>query len=473
MANPANVRLALLSAYSIGLIAVGLWIGRRVRTSSDFFVAGRRLSPVLLFASVLSANIGAGTTVGAAGLAYRDGISGWWWNGSAAMGTMVLGIWIGPRLWHLAAKHELYTLGDFLELRYGSSVRAVIAALIGLGSLSILAAQLQAGAAVLRVAANVPDGWGVLIGGLLMTLYFVAGGLLSSAWVNAVQLLVILLSFAIAVPLVLANIGGLAALAGSAHPGSYSDIFFSSGRSSGWTLLALLGPAFVVSPGLIQKSYGASTPRTVRVGLVAAALAQAVFGLAPALLGMAARTVQTHDFSNLNRVLPAVLMEQLPSPIGALGLAAIFTAEVSTCDAILFMLSTSLSKDLYKRFFAPQASDTQLLRVARVTAIAGGAGSIFVACQLQSIIQALGIFYSLLGVSLFVPVVGGLFIARADTRHAHCAIFVGMLTLVATYALPSKPVVVWGDPALFGMAASTIAFVASLVLLPASRRASL
>ena len=55
---------------------------------------------------------------------------------------------------------------------------------------------------------------------------------------------------------------------------------------------------------------------------------------------------------------------------GALALSAVFSTEVDTCDAVLFMLSTTLSQDLYKRHLNPRASDRQLLRVARAAAVA-------------------------------------------------------------------------------------------------------
>ena len=164
-----NIHLTLLLIYSIGLIAFGLWIARLVRTSGDFFVAGRRLSAPLLFSTVLAANIGAGTTIGAAGLAYQDGISAWWWNGSAAIGSFVLAFWVGPKIWKIAAEHNLYTAGDYLELRYGRAVRGVIASLVWLGTLSILAGQLIAGAAVLSVVADVPRWVGTVASALVMT----------------------------------------------------------------------------------------------------------------------------------------------------------------------------------------------------------------------------------------------------------------------------------------------------------------
>ena len=84
-----NVHLALLIVYSVGIVAFGLWTARFVRHSADFFVAGRSLGPGLILSSMLAANIGAGSTVGVAGLAYRDGISAWWWVGAAGLASLV------------------------------------------------------------------------------------------------------------------------------------------------------------------------------------------------------------------------------------------------------------------------------------------------------------------------------------------------------------------------------------------------
>src|SRR5919109_1086385 len=94
---------------------------------------------VLLLATVLAANIGAGSTVGAAALGYQDGLSAWWWNGSAGIGSLVLATWIGPRLWRAAADHNYLTLGDFIEARYGGAVRAVTSSLLWVASPFILA----------------------------------------------------------------------------------------------------------------------------------------------------------------------------------------------------------------------------------------------------------------------------------------------------------------------------------------------
>ncbi|MGE3190653.1 MAG: sodium:solute symporter family protein, partial [Vicinamibacterales bacterium] len=408
-----------------------------------------------LGATVLAATLGAGSPVGAAGLAYGLGLSAWWWNGSAAFGSLALAFIVGPRIWREASRHGFYTAGDYLEFRYGGLVRGITSSLIWVGTIAILAGQLLAGAAVLHVVAGLPTWAGALAGGVVMTVYFTAGGLLSSAWVNAVQLVVLLAGMAIAVPLVVSHVGGFAALtAVPPLPAGFGDVAYSSGPGSGWTLLFLLGPAFIVSPGLIQKAYGARDASTVRLGIGVSAIALMLFAFIPVLLGMAARAAHP-EITSPDLVLPTVLTAELPVWLGALALAAVFSAEVSSCDAILFMLATSLSKDLYKRFVAPEADDRQVLFAARVAAVTGGTLGVLAALVLPNVLSALTIFYSLLGVSLFVPVVGGLFVRRAGRPEALAAIAAGTLTLLALrFAGPGG----WMDPGLLGLVASATAF---------------
>jgi SSS family solute:Na+ symporter len=415
---------------------------------------------------VLASNIGAGATVGAAGLGYRDGLSAWWWNGSAAIGSVFLAFLIGPRIWRIARDHNLFTTGDYLELRYDASVRAVVTSLIWLGTLSILAGQLIAGAAVLTVVADVPRTTGILLSAAVMTVYFVAGGLLSSAWINAVQLLVLIIGFAIALPMVIASAGGMAqVLAPAGAPEGFASLAHSTGPGSGWMLMFALVPAFVISPGLIQKAYGASNERAVRAGIGWQALALGLFAFIPALFGMAAR-VTNPEITDPNLVLPTVLADQLPVMLGALGLAAVFSAEVSTCDALLFMLATSLSQDMYKRFLRPEASDKQLLLVARIASVAGAVGGVLFALWLPTVTDALRIFYSLLGVSVLVPVVGGLY-TRAGRAAALSSIAAGVVTLlVVRFGLAHRSP--WLDPTLAGLVAATIAYAA--VALTAGKR---
>ena len=424
-----SLHLIVLLSYSGLLMGLGVWLGRRVDSSDGFFVAGRILSPLLLFSTMLAANIGAGSTVGAAGLGYRDGLSAWWWVGSAGFGSIFLAFWIGPRLRKLAKLHNLRTLGDFLEYRYGKSVRIAIGILLWFGTLAILAGQLIAIAWVLNVITGLEHWMGCIVGGVVVTVYFSSGGLLTTVWINLLQLVLLLIGFVVVFPLALIAVDGWTPVfTTTQHIEGYWNVW--QGGGSGWFYLAMLGPAFVVSPGLLQKVYGARDDRTVRIGVGLNAVALLVFAVIPPLLGMMARTAFP-DLQDYDLALPTLLMDSLPPLVGALGLAALFSAEVSSADAILFMLSTSLSQDLYKGFARPTASDTEVLSVARWAAIVSGVLGTIVAILSESIAGALSFFYTLLTVSLFVPVIGGLYLRRFSSTEALASIAGGIgLTLL-------------------------------------------
>jgi SSS family solute:Na+ symporter len=298
-----------------------------------------------------------------------------------------------------------------------------------MGSLSLLAGQLIAGATIISIITGAPRWMGSLIGGAIMTIYFTAGGLLGTAWVNSLQLLVMLGGFVAALPFALEAVGGFGALAGPSAPPSFGDFMYSSGPGSGWTWLFLLGPAFIISPGLIQKAYGGASASAVRTGVALNGVLLLAFAFVPVLFGMIGQAALP-GITERDAVLPAVLTQLLPAWLGALALAAVFSTEVDTSDAILFMISTSASQDLYKRFINPAATDRQLLRVVRMTAVAAGIAGVVLSILLQSIIGALVIFYSLLVVTLFVPVVGGLYTKRAGSAEAMAAIVGGVATLL-------------------------------------------
>lgn len=448
--------LLTIIVYSVAQIALGLWAARRVRRSGEFFVAGRTLGPGLMFSTFLAANIGGGSTMGATALGYKDGLASWWWVGSAAIGSVVLAFWIGPRVRAIAAEHNLKTVGDLLEWRFDSRVRATIALLLWVGSVAILAGQLIAIARILGAVIGLPKLAGCAIGAIVVSIYFGAGGLRSAAVVNVVQITVKLAGFAIALPLALALVGGLHGL----HAAVSDPRMWNPWRhgASGWMYVAMLTPTFIVSPGLLQKVYGAKDDRTVRLGVGLNAVVLFAYAAVPSILGMIA-LARHPGLPTPDAALPTLFTSDLPFWVGALGLAAVFSAEVSAADAIMFMLATSLSQDLYKRFVNPEASDRQVLAVARFASVLGGALGIAVAMMSKTIVDALGIFYTLLAVSLFVPLIAGLYWRRARAVDSIAAIAGGVATVVAVQFLnDGKPIGLW-TPAMLGLTAALGAFV--------------
>jgi SSS family solute:Na+ symporter len=280
--------------------------------------------------------------------------------------------------------------------------------------------------------------------------------------VNVIQLTVKLVGFAIAVAVVLSRIGGIHALSAvrAADPEYWN--FWRLGPP-GVMHLALLAPAFIVSPGLLQKIFGARDDRAVRIGVGLNALGLLLYAAIPVMLGIAARLLFP-DLALADLALPTILVRALPPLVGAVGVAALFSAEVSAADAVLFMLTTSLSQDLYKRFVNPSAPDPLLLRVTRATALVSGVAGVLLAVLLGSVLNALTIFYSLLSVSLFVPIVGGLYVRRTTTGAALAAIAAGVsVMLVAHIATGGRG---WGavTPPFGGLVAAIAAWAIVLIL---------
>ncbi|WP_051978359.1 sodium:solute symporter family protein [Edaphobacter aggregans] len=469
-----NIYLIALLLYSIFLMALGIVMSRRVKSSTDFLVAGRSLGTGRLFATFLAANIGAGSTVGATGLGYRLGMSAWWWVGSAAIGSLLLSQFLGPKLWVIGKKNGLATLQDFLELRYGKAVKAVIAVLFWFGSLAILAGQLIAISWILNTVAGIPKWQGCVIGGMVAIVYCVAGGMMSSSFVNMFELAVTMSGLLLAVPFALHALGGWGhmrelVLANTGSAARTEQLFSITGAGAkqiaAW--FAILVPSFMVSPGLVQKVYGAGDEKTVRGGVVLNSLGQALFAFVPAVLGLCAFAALPH-LSNAELALPEAMKTLLPRWLGVWTLASIFSAELSATDAILFMLSTSLAVDLYKTFLNPGVSQQRLLMVSRIILIGAGIAGILLAAILPSIIAAVSIFYGLIAVSLFVPVLAGLYSRRVLSAAALSSIFAALAATLVTMRLTHGVGFGVLSPQAIGILTAAIVMVAFRVFAPVS-----
>ena len=128
------------------------------------------------------------------------------------------------------------------------------------------------------------------------------------------------------------------------------------------------------------------------------------------------------------------------------------------------MLTTSLSQDLYKRFANPRATDQQIFRVARWTTLLSGTLATTIAIVSASIISALTIFYTLLGVTLFVPIVAGLFARRTSTFGALASIAAGVCAMLIVEAATEGRGWGWVTPALAGLTAAIAVWAASLTV---------
>ena len=335
-----NVYLLALIVYSALLITIGFLVARKVRNASDYLVGGRRFGAGVIFATFLAANIGAGSTVGASGIGYRLGLSAWWWVGSAGIGTLILSLFVGPRLWRIAKANGLHTMGDYLELRYSKSVRGTIAVILWFGTLAILAAQLIAIAWILNVVAGLPKWAGCVAGGVVAITYCTAGGLASAAIVNIVELSVTMTGLS-ALRGVLDARGGRVERADGKPRGANGGrqrrltSFTGAGAKQILAYVAILVPSFICSPGLAQKLYGARDAKSVRIGVGLNSIGQLCFAFVPALLGMVALARFAH-LRNPELALPSLFVKSGAAVAGCVGAGGDFFGGIERdgCDSV-------------------------------------------------------------------------------------------------------------------------------------------
>ncbi|MFN8007915.1 MAG: sodium:solute symporter family protein [Terriglobia bacterium] len=427
-----NSIFLILVAYVSCLAVLGIFLSSRVKDPSAYYVASRQLPAFLLAATLLAANIGAGSTVGATGLGYQSGLSAWWWVGSAGIGSLLLGLVVGPKLWEVASSRQLYTIGDYLEYRYSRTLRIVTAILITVGGLSILSGQFLAMAWILSATLGIPNWLGCLLGGVVVATYASVGGLYAAVWINLIQVTVKIAGFSLAVFYTIGNLGSWHNLQNSIQnsvPGNGlpTDYFlwWGGGFPQVFSFLVLIAPSFIVSPGILQKVYGAQSRVAVRKGVLLNAAGLLLFAAFPPLLGMAARALMP-ELPHRELALPMLLLHGMPAWIGAITLAAIFSAELGAADAVLTMISSSFVNDILRTGCGWAVSDRRFLFWTRLTSLGTGVLGVFLAMKIPSVLSGLTFFYSLLTVALLSPIVAGLYWARVRAHGALCSMAVGI-----------------------------------------------
>lgn len=128
------------------------------------------------------------------------------------------------------------------------------------------------------------------------------------------------------------------------------------------------------------------------------------------------------------------------------------------------MLTTSLSQDLYRRFVHPKASDQRVLWIARGTAVVARILGTLLAIAAKSIIAAITIFYTLLTVSLFVPIVGGLYIRRLGTPEVLASITAGVGLIIVLGLSEGKVHLAGSKLTSIGLGAAILTSIVTIVL---------
>ena len=152
-------------AYLALCFGIGIWAMRRTHSSSDFFLAGKSLGPMVVVLATMSSIMSGFGFVGGPGLVFESGATSFWITFAATFSMPLGAIMVGKRLRLMAESRQILTLPDAVEARYGGRwPRAAMALAILLGVLGYLGTQVMAIGVVLVAVLGVGLPVALLIG---------------------------------------------------------------------------------------------------------------------------------------------------------------------------------------------------------------------------------------------------------------------------------------------------------------------
>ena len=352
--NPWIVAITLL-LYMGTLMGIGLWASRRTHDPTDFFLGGRGLGPFVAALSYSASAASAWTLLGLSGAAWVLGVSALWIAAGATLTMLVAWFWIAPRMMQWTRARDQITLTDFLV---DDAIGVWRWLLLGLISLIILmsftmyvAAQFQGAGQTFAATFGWSMQASIALGAAIILFYTLIGGFWAVSLTDSLQgglmaLTAILLPLA-ALLAVGGPLGFVEGLQASATPAQLS---LSGGRGGLLGLGVVIGAVAIGigtfgQPQLLVRFMALRDARARRQAawLTTGWYALVFFGMV--FVGLAGRILQP-DLAN-PEALFFTLTETLFHPVlGAILLAAVLSAILSTADSQLVVSASVVAHDL-------------------------------------------------------------------------------------------------------------------------------
>ncbi len=418
-------------------LLLGLWFALRARqrrSSDEFFLAGRRLAWPIVGASLLATNIGAEHMVGLCGDAYRYGLCA----GAVELTTgMCLGI-AAAILVPYYLKNRVFTIPEFLELRYRKEARLFFSAMmLMICIVTKMAFCLFAGALVLRSVFGsdiMPTVAALAIATAIITM---VGGFAAVAYTDAIHAPIMIVGSSLVLAIGLVKVGGWNALClAAAHTPvpdamhihkAYDDPVYPF-----WGVLlgALYGGTFYwgVDQVNVQRMLGAKDLNHARWGAMFAVLLK----LTPAFIFAVPGVIALVLFPGLKDRRDAfvtVLNDLLPTGIRGYVLSALVGAIISALIAVMNSISTMTVRDFLMHFRPGMAERTQV-RLGRlailVSAALGIAAAYAVYKQPEGIYKYLQTISTYLVMPVTPAIIFGIISKRVTFAGAAASVLVGL-----------------------------------------------
>ena len=257
----------------------------------------------------------------------------------------------------------------------------------------------------------------------MVILYTILGGMWSVAFTDVIQFVLMLGSALILLPLVMSAVGWWPGLSEKLPEGALT-LIKTSGTYDWKFILAifLLGIEWAcVDQGLLQRAFGAENTKSVAKGLVLAGIITTPFALLWILPGLAAR-ILFPDLANADSAFPVLVTSLIPNLVLGLVVVGLLSSQLSTISGNLNGVATIFSSDVYENVLNREATDKDVLKVARIITLITGFGMILFAYLVPILGGAVNAYLTIIAIMdmpLFViAVIYGLLWKRINWQGA-------------------------------------------------------
>ena len=449
--------LVIVLAYLVGMLLVGFIVGKlKIKNSSDYMVAGRRMGLFMVAFSLSANNVGGGSTTGLAAKAFGSwGMSAVWYVLAASIAMIPLAFF-APKI----RKTMAVTIPEVVQRRFGKTASTFSAVLNILALFCLTSSQIAASGSVVSTLTGIPLNVCLLIAGLVVVLYTTLGGMIADQISDLVQFIIIFVGLAIATPFVLNGAGGWNAIAEKLPP---VQLDFTK---IGWVVI--IGYifnyfcTFLSGPEMVSRFETAKDEKTAKGASLLSAVLMAAMSIFPTLLGLAALSLQDSLpglAENGSNAMMAVTSVYAPPIITGLISAAIISATMSSADSNLLCMSTMFIKDIYLNLIRKKPlDDRKVITLTRVCNV--------VACLIAMCISFLGI--SLVTMNTFAFAIRcagpfaayglGLVVPRATKNSGLISIVTGTIGVIVWQILSGGDFYLGILPVVFGCGVGVITF---------------
>ncbi len=359
----------LFALYLVLNIALGLWVARRKTVGTrDYFLAGDGLPWYTIGGSIVAANISTEHFIGMIGVAYAVGfvVAQWEWGNWFTFSAL---IWIFLPYY---IRGGLYTMPEFLERRYNPTCRYLFAVCsLVLWIVAQMAVVMLAGGKAMKGMFGFDETLTILCLAVLAGSYTIYGGLVSVAWTDFLQFVVMMLGGLVVTVIGLDKVGGLHNLMAVA-PEKFKIIYPITDKEypwfGVWSLFISIGIWYnCTNQFIVQRCLGARSEWDARMGVVFAGFMKILLPLLVVVPGIIAFKLYP-GLADKDQAFPTLVRELVPVGLSGIVMAGLASGMLSHISSVLNSCSTVFTMDLYKPFLGRGKTDQHMVSVGRLSA---------------------------------------------------------------------------------------------------------